>query len=246
MQAVCDARRRFLDPNIRHPGSASDYLSFAVSTLHHKLEGKSPHDNNQPFLHPGLAVYADNAYVNTFYMVVLFKGASHGEKDSFNFYHSQLRINIECAFGMLVHRWGILRKAMPMGITVRKTSALVLVLCKLHNFCINERDENIPTPTASDSHEIGLQGGIDVHSFSATRPDGAQDFNVDSSTYQHEMERVNDLLDGGDYRKRGDYRNRTERIRASTEERESFPFNTMLAHIKEQGLQRPVGGRKVR
>jgi hypothetical protein len=28
--------------------------------------------------------------------------------DNYNFYHLQLRIQIECAFGMLVQKWGIL------------------------------------------------------------------------------------------------------------------------------------------
>ena len=101
MLAVCDARRRFLDVEIRHPGSTSDYLAFALSTLHQKLEGKNPHDETLPFLCPGVAVYGDNAYVNTLYMVVPFKSVSSGPKDAFNFYHSQLRINIECALACL-------------------------------------------------------------------------------------------------------------------------------------------------
>ena len=36
MQAVCDSRRRFLDVNIGYPGSTSDYLAFAVSSLQKK------------------------------------------------------------------------------------------------------------------------------------------------------------------------------------------------------------------
>jgi hypothetical protein len=45
-------------------------------------------------------------------MVMPFKGVQNMAKDAFNFFHSSaLRINIECAFGMLVHWWGILRKA---------------------------------------------------------------------------------------------------------------------------------------
>ena len=63
MQAVCDARRQFLDVNIGHPGCTSDYLAFAMSSLHRKLEGNNPHDQNQPFLCPGLVIYGDNAYI---------------------------------------------------------------------------------------------------------------------------------------------------------------------------------------
>jgi len=59
-------------------------------------------------------------------------------KDDYNFYHSQLRIRVECAFGMLAQRWGILRSAFPRNIRTRKVIATVIALAKLHNFCIDE------------------------------------------------------------------------------------------------------------
>ena len=40
---------------------------------------------------------------------------------------------------MLVHRFGVLRKPTQSNITLRKTTALVVSLCSLHNFCIHER-----------------------------------------------------------------------------------------------------------
>ena len=61
-----------------------------------------------------------------------------GTKDAYNFYHSQLRIQIECTFGMLTHRWEISRSAMPMNVTLHKTVALVLAIETLHNYCIDE------------------------------------------------------------------------------------------------------------
>jgi hypothetical protein len=96
MQATCDARARFLDVSICHPGSTSDYLAFATSPLKHKLERPG-------FLAPGLVLFGDNAYVNTNYMVTPFKAVSSGPKDDYNFYHSQVRIKVECSFGILVH-----------------------------------------------------------------------------------------------------------------------------------------------
>jgi hypothetical protein len=90
MQATCDSRRRFLDINIRHPASASDYLAFAVSDFHHKLENGKEAITGGPFLCSGLAIYGDNAYVNTSYMAVPFRGVSSGPKDAYNFYHSQV------------------------------------------------------------------------------------------------------------------------------------------------------------
>jgi hypothetical protein len=70
-----------------------------------------------------------------------------------------VRINIECAFGRLVARWAILRSAIPMNITIAKTTALVVALAKLHNFC----DE--------DAFNILVNGALPlVHSFGANVP----------------------------------------------------------------------------
>ena len=51
-----------------------------------------------------------------------------------------IRANIECAFSRFVHRWSILRAPMPMNITVPKTTAIVIAMAKLHNYCIDESD----------------------------------------------------------------------------------------------------------
>ena len=62
--------------------------------------------------------------------------------------------------GMFVQRWGILRSAIPRGITLRKTTALVTALAKLHNFCLDQADTRILAMTAGDelkllSREVG-------------------------------------------------------------------------------------------
>ena len=83
---------KLLDARIKNLGFA-----FVSSTLYHLLE--------QPgFLAPGLAIYSDNAYISNRYTVTPFKNVSSGSKDACNFYQSQLRINVECAFGRLVFR----------------------------------------------------------------------------------------------------------------------------------------------
>ena len=68
------------------------------------------------FLAPGLTLFGDNAYPSSRYMATPFKSVSNGPKDAYNFSQSQVRIQIECAFGKLVHRWGILRRMMPYNI----------------------------------------------------------------------------------------------------------------------------------
>jgi hypothetical protein len=158
MQGTCDSHGRFLDVMIEHPAATSDYLAFSTSALKHKLETNG-------FLAPGLCLFGDNAYVNTKYMATPYKGATGGTRDNYNFYQSQLRINIECAFGMFVHRWGMLRKPIPSNIGLKRTTALVMCLCRLHNFCIDSRllpTDNVVVPPAlsSDADEICINGGF--------------------------------------------------------------------------------------
>jgi hypothetical protein len=119
-QAVCDSRGKFLEVSIVYPGSTSDCLAFEGMSLFSQLEGG--------LLAPGLCLFGDNAYLNSMFMATPYSGVSGGSKDAYNFYHSQLRIQIECAFGMLTHRWAILQSAIPMQVSIKKTIALVIAL----------------------------------------------------------------------------------------------------------------------
>ena len=152
-QAVCDVRGRILDMSILYPGSTSDIIAFEGMSLFQKLE--------QGILAPGLCIFGDNAYLNTPYMATPYPGVSGGTKDSYNFYHSQLRIRIECTFGMLTHRWAILRRAIPMNVSVQKTVALVLALAKLHNYCKDAQDDSRNVShTARDEWVTEISGGV--------------------------------------------------------------------------------------
>ena len=97
MMATVDHLCRFIDIQISHLGASSDFLAFATSNFKSRLD--------QPgFLSPGLVLFGDNAYTNSAYMVTPFKGNQvRTDEDNFNFFHSQLRIQVECAFGQLVH-----------------------------------------------------------------------------------------------------------------------------------------------
>ena len=146
-QAVSDCRGKFLDISILYGGSSSDCLAFEASTLYNRLE----YDH---ILAPGLSLFGDNAYLNATYMATPYPNVSHGSKDDYNFFHSQLRIRIECAFGMLVHRWAILQTAMPCGISIQRTIALVNALAKLHNFCIDQNEMNSVESSIDDRFRI--------------------------------------------------------------------------------------------
>merc|ERR1712232_663626 len=152
LQAVCDHKRRFIYLDICSPASTSDFLAFSVSSLYEKLERGG-------LLAEGLCIFGDAAYANSQYMCVPFKGVSDGPKDGFNYYHSRLRMTIECAFGMLVHRWGVLRKPIPVNISIERTAQLTRALCILHNFCINNKETVVEQPTAKDLFHIETESG---------------------------------------------------------------------------------------
>ena len=188
-QVVCDARGRFLDISITYGGASSDLLAFENSELFERLQ-------NQNLLHDGLVLFGDNAYLNSPFMATPYTNVSSGPKDNYNFYHSQLRIRIECAFGMLVQRWGILRMAMPKGISIKKTITMVNALAKLHNFCINEVDGEsrstmiVDEPLAADTAYIE---GDNAGFVSLSQ-------NLEASIVLNEnVDTPDDLIGGGDH-----------------------------------------------
>jgi hypothetical protein len=67
---------------------------------------------------------------------------------------------------MLVNRWGLMRRAFSSQITLKKIDSLLICLCRLHNFCIDQRlaasqeQEDVPVSLHSDAVEISSGGGI--------------------------------------------------------------------------------------
>ena len=102
-QSICDARQQFTYISIQHPTSASDYLSFATSSLYGHLT------NEDTCLPSGYCLYGHNAYVNDTYMAVPYPSTSSGPKDAYDYFHSQVRFHIECAFTILVNMWWLLK-----------------------------------------------------------------------------------------------------------------------------------------
>ena len=232
LQAVCDHHRRFLDFDISQPASTSDYLTFCNCDL---LKKKLIQTG---FLKPGLTLYGDNAYVNTGFMTTPFKAVSGGIKDSFNFYHSQLRINIECAFGMLVHRWGCLRKPIPVNVSIPRICALVKCLCILHNYCINQRlmraacatnpvqEKDCETVLASDSVSIMMNGG----NTNSRLDDNSNDIDI-------EVDRNTSFLDvGHHYDDCPTTRIRTQMAREQFIAGNNIPRDEMLEQLENIGL----------
>ena len=73
-------------------------------------------------------------------------------EDDYNFWHSNSRIRIECAFGELVMRWGIFWRTIAFDI--QQIGDIISAATLLHNYIINERilEENpVDDPDTDDN-----------------------------------------------------------------------------------------------
>ena len=100
-----------------------------------------------------------------------------------------------------------------------KMTSLIMCLCKLHNFCINE-SESILKPLAVDVMNIAIEGGIALPNFD----------NGNNSI----SDRIEELMDGGDHLE-DVYR--PDRRRYDGEN--SLPVHDMLKMIENGGYRRP-------
>ncbi len=104
-QTVSDARGRFLDISIRCPCSTSDMPPLKEASFTKYLKGVADTGN--------ICFIGDNTYINKLYTATLYSGKNGKLHYNYSFYHSQLRILVECAFGMLIEQWRILRSCLP-------------------------------------------------------------------------------------------------------------------------------------
>ena len=131
LQAIADARRRIIYYSLATQGSTHDSLAFKLSSLGKQLDQKG--------LPECFWIAGDEAYVCGLWLLSPFGACQACEdtyKDNFNFYLSRCRINVECAFGILVWRFGILRR--PILCTLEHASKLVAVGIALHNLAIED------------------------------------------------------------------------------------------------------------
>lgn len=124
--AICDAQRRFLFYDMSKTATTHDSLAWTATPLGKAvMEGELPH----PFF-----INGDAAFSRSDSMVVPSGAAQH---DSYDYVQSSARMPIECAFGMLVRRWGLLWR--PLEIRFDRRSAVIGACMRLHNFCIDHR-----------------------------------------------------------------------------------------------------------
>jgi hypothetical protein len=121
---------RFLWTFMRSPRGTRDSLAWGCTDLCSYL---SEHGIGEGFYLVGDDAYAGTPWMLTPYPLQNLTTA----RSDFNFYQSMCRINIECAFGLLVHMFGILRR--PLTCIVRYSCLVVNACTRIHNLAIETR-----------------------------------------------------------------------------------------------------------
>jgi hypothetical protein len=130
LQAIADCNRKIVWWNIKTFGSTHDNMAWSVTPLAQDLALVG-----LPF---GLWIAGDDAYASCEYLLSPYSIQASREdnsKDNFNFYQSRCRINVECAFGILVEKFGVLRR--PQSGRLKHTTKVVSVCIKLHNLGVD-------------------------------------------------------------------------------------------------------------
>ena len=124
--AVCDAQRRFLFFDISQVPTTHDSLAWGVTDLGVRIaNGELP----APFFLNGDAAFALSPSMVT--------PSGDPALDDYDYFQSSNRMPIECTFGILVRRFGVLYKKIKVRFDRR--AHLVAACMRLHNYCIDMR-----------------------------------------------------------------------------------------------------------
>ncbi len=134
VQAICDKSRRVLWMSTGHKGSTHDSTAFMETNLFQILDEHSDWLDEK-----GYFLVGDSAYPLMGHLLVPHSDVrSLSPEDAFNFWLSNSRIQIECAFGEIVMRWGILWRKLRFDIQC--VGKVVTTAMLLHNFLVDERE----------------------------------------------------------------------------------------------------------
>ncbi|XP_011687395.1 PREDICTED: putative nuclease HARBI1 [Wasmannia auropunctata] len=135
LQAICDAKLKFIDCYAGYPGSVGDLRVFRNSNFWHSV-----HRNPTLFFPNEEFIVGDKAYPIRKWCLTAYRDNGHLSEveNNFNEVLSQTRQTIERAFGLLKGRFRRL-KYLDMHRT-DLIPATILACCVLHNICLNNVD----------------------------------------------------------------------------------------------------------
>jgi len=136
-QAMCDAFGRFIDVEVKWPGSVHDARVFANSRVQKNYVSNKFSlyyveliPNHEPV--PQL-ILGDPAYPLLLYLMKEYEHCNNNQQVIFNQMLRSARNQIECAFGRLKARWRILQR--PIDIPIEMLPNIVYTCFVLHNYC---------------------------------------------------------------------------------------------------------------
>ena len=136
LQVVCDKKKRVLFRSMKCRGAEHDSTAFKRSSFYKMLD-----DNWKYLKQKGYYLIGDSAYSIRSFLITPFDDAMHGTaEDNFNYFHSSSRISIECTFGEIDMRWGILWR--PLAFSMKHNTQVIDACLRLHNFIVDFREEN--------------------------------------------------------------------------------------------------------
>ena len=117
-----------------------------------------------------------------------------------------------------------------MRVSIKKTVALVCALAKLHNFCIDADDGDVPSSTVRDEWRNEMPGAVPLE------PTPNSELNLDVAPQQ--------LLDGGnhfdDIGQNGRYNRQRQYDYVCRSEGRALPRDRLHSLVDDAGLTRPT------
>ncbi len=157
VQACVDYSYCFFDVDIRWPGSVHDARVFSNSKINEAMREGMPRCP-KTIVHGEDAVpvciLGDPAYPLLPYLLKEFAKGGNTQQEQFfglGFRLSSTRMVIECPYGRLKARFGILRK--PIDIDIKFVPVTVLACFILHNFCEKNNEDVVVNSTFTDTVE---------------------------------------------------------------------------------------------
>ncbi|KAI5706924.1 hypothetical protein M8J75_012631 [Diaphorina citri] len=151
LQAIADENCRFTSIEVGANGKASDGGVFQVSDIYRRIEGGvMPPDKPLPgstFAVPHVLL-GDQGYPLKPYLLRPYNRQNASpDEETFNKKLSSVRRVVECAFGILVAKWRVLKTEIQC--TPENVETMVKCMCILHNIII---DKDGPAETAHYLH----------------------------------------------------------------------------------------------